>query len=215
MTPENTSSKKYWYRPYEDYRSRSQRRLQADLGVDPAAVEVILHLRRQVVELQLHIRQLEIELTAHHDSQQVRLTRYRKVYYEAIWIELEFQNKGERSMEKTAKINRMAIISFVSGFIVIALLDFGMVRESFPASLTYANTIRAIMRLSVSVEYFYGAVALLTGILALKQIQKKWGRERQNLCLDWHCSWRGLYPLWIACLYYIFGSTPNLSLYQK
>ena len=91
MTPENTSSKKYWYRPYEDYESRSQRRLQADLGVDPAAVEVILHLRRQVVELQSHIRQLEVELTAHHDSQQVRLTRYRKVYYEATWIEQEFQ----------------------------------------------------------------------------------------------------------------------------
>ena len=72
----------------------------------------------------------------------------------------------------------MAIISFVSGFIVIAMLDFGMIWQSFPAALTYTNTIRAIMRLSVSVEYSYGAVALLTGILALKQIQKKDGEEK-------------------------------------
>ena len=91
MIPENTSPKKCWYRPHEGYESRSQIRLQTDLGVDQASVEVILHLRRQVVELQSHIRQLEIELTAHHDSQQVRLTRYQKVYYEAAWIELEFQ----------------------------------------------------------------------------------------------------------------------------
>ncbi len=81
-------------------------------------------------------------------------------------------------MEKTVKINHMAIISFVSGLIVIALLDFGMVWQSFPVSLTYTNTIRAIMRLSVSVQYLYGPVALLTGILALKQIQKKDGVEK-------------------------------------
>jgi len=91
MIPENPPDKKYWYGTYEGYESRSQRRLQKDLGVDQTTAEAILHLRRQVVELQSHIRQLEVELTAQYDSQQLRLTRYRETYYEAIWIELETQ----------------------------------------------------------------------------------------------------------------------------
>ena len=89
MIPENSSSKKYWYGTYEGYELRCQRRLKKDLGVDEAAAEAILHLRSQVIELQSHIRQLEAELTAQYDSQQLRLARYREVYYEATWIELE------------------------------------------------------------------------------------------------------------------------------
>jgi hypothetical protein len=91
MIPENPPPKKYWYGTYEGYESRSQHRLQKDLGVDEAAAKAILHLRHQVIELQSHIRQLEAELTAHYDSQQLRLAHYREVYYEAIWIDLEFQ----------------------------------------------------------------------------------------------------------------------------
>jgi hypothetical protein len=90
MISKNPSPKKYWYGLYEGYESRSQRRLQKDLGVDEAATEAILHLRRQVIELQAHIRQLEAELTAQVDSQHTRLARYREVYYEATWLELEF-----------------------------------------------------------------------------------------------------------------------------
>ncbi len=89
MIPENPSPKKYWYGTYEGYELRCQRRLQKDLGVDQAAAETILRLRDQVVELQSHIRQLEAELTAQYDSQQLRLAHYRKVYYEATWIEIE------------------------------------------------------------------------------------------------------------------------------
>jgi len=89
MNPENPPPEIYWYGTYEGYESRSQRRLQKDLGVDEAAAEAILHLRRQVLELQSHIRQLEAELTAQVDSQQFRLARYHEVYYEATWIELE------------------------------------------------------------------------------------------------------------------------------
>ena len=48
-------------------------------------------LRSQVIELQSRIRQLEAELTAQHASQKLRLTRYREVYYEATWIELDIQ----------------------------------------------------------------------------------------------------------------------------
>ena len=91
MNLDNTSPKKYWYGPYEGYESRSQRRLQDDLGVDETGAEAILHLRRQVIELQSHLRQLEAELSAQRASQQMRLARYREVYYEASWIELEFQ----------------------------------------------------------------------------------------------------------------------------
>jgi len=93
MIPESPSPQKYWYDSYEGYEARCRRRLQKDLGVDQAATETILRLRNQVVELQSHIRQLEAELTAHYDSQQLRLARYHEVYYEATWIELEFQER--------------------------------------------------------------------------------------------------------------------------
>ena len=91
MIPENSSPKRYWYAPREGYESRCQRRLQEDLGVDQAAAETILHLRRQAIELQARIRQLEAELAAQNANQQLRLARDREVYYEATWIELEIQ----------------------------------------------------------------------------------------------------------------------------
>ena len=89
MIPENPTPKNYWYGTYEGYESRIQRRLKNDLGVDEAATEMIIHLRRQVLELQSHIRQLEAELTAQVDSQQFRLARYREIYYEAVWMEFQ------------------------------------------------------------------------------------------------------------------------------
>ena len=91
MTPENVSPKRYWYDPYEDYESRSKRRLLDDLGVDEAAVETILRLRSQVIELQSQVRQLEAELAAQYAIQHMRLSRYREVYFEATWIEVEIQ----------------------------------------------------------------------------------------------------------------------------
>jgi hypothetical protein len=91
MIPKNTSPKRYWYGPFDGYDSRSQHRLQDDLGVDEAAAEAILRLRSQVIELQTHIRRLEAELTAQYASQQLRLARYREAYCEATWIELEFK----------------------------------------------------------------------------------------------------------------------------
>jgi hypothetical protein len=91
MNPENSSRKRYSYGPYEGYESRSQRRLQDDLGVDEAAAEAILRLHNQVIDLQSRIRLLEAELNAQHASQNQRLARYCEVYYEATWIELEFQ----------------------------------------------------------------------------------------------------------------------------
>jgi len=89
--PENNSPKRFRYGPYEGYETRSQRRLQDDLGIDEAAAEVILRLRSQVIELQSQIRRLEAERTTQYADQHMRLARYRNVYYEATWIELEFQ----------------------------------------------------------------------------------------------------------------------------
>ena len=89
MISKNISQKSYWYAPHEGYESRCQRRLQKDLDIDEVAAETILHLRNQVVELQSHIRQLETELNAQYDTRQLRLARYREVYYEATWTELE------------------------------------------------------------------------------------------------------------------------------
>jgi len=91
MIPENPPPKKYWYGLSEGYESRSQLRLQNDLGIDEAAAEMILHLRSQVVELQSRLRQMETELVAQQTSQQLRLTRYREIYYEATWMELEIK----------------------------------------------------------------------------------------------------------------------------
>ena len=91
MNPENPSPRKYSYGPYEGFETRSQRRVQDDLGIEEAAAEAILHLRRQVIELQSHLRQLEAELSAQYAGQHVRLARYQEVYYEAVWTELEIR----------------------------------------------------------------------------------------------------------------------------
>ena len=92
MIPENPSPNRYRYGPSEGYESRSQRRLQDDLGIDEAAAGTILHLRSQVIELQSQIRLLEAELAAQSARQHLRLARYQEVYYEATWIEVEFQD---------------------------------------------------------------------------------------------------------------------------
>ena len=91
MTPENPSAKQVRFGRSEGYESRSQRRLRDDLVINEAAAETILHMRRQVIELQSHIRQLEAELSAQYAGQHIRLTHYREDYYEATWIEVEFQ----------------------------------------------------------------------------------------------------------------------------
>ena len=91
MVSENTTPKLICYGPYEGYQSRSQRRMQDDLGINPADVETILRLRSQVVEQQVQIRRLEAELSAQYASQHVRLARYQEIYYEATWIEVDYQ----------------------------------------------------------------------------------------------------------------------------
>ena len=92
MNPANSPQKRYSYGPHEGYESRSQRRLHDDLGADEAAAEAILHLRRQVIELQAQLRLVEAELNTLRACQELRLASTREVFYEATWIELEFQD---------------------------------------------------------------------------------------------------------------------------
>ena len=87
MTPD----KRYWYATYKGYETRSQRRLQTDLGLDEAAAETILRLRNDIIELQTKLHRLEVEMEAQSANQDLRLARYHNFYYEANWIELEFQ----------------------------------------------------------------------------------------------------------------------------
>lgn len=91
MVSENKFQKRYWYKSYEGYEVRCQRRIQEDLGFDESVAETILNLRNQVIELQSQIRQLETELNAQFASQNIRLAAYREVYNDAIWIEIELQ----------------------------------------------------------------------------------------------------------------------------
>ena len=91
MIPKNPSPKRYWYGTYEGFEARIQHRLKNDLGIDQAAAEAILHLRNQVVELQSRVRQIEAELNTQINNEKLRLARYREIYYEATWIELEFK----------------------------------------------------------------------------------------------------------------------------
>jgi len=91
MNPQDSSPNRFWYGQFEGYELRCQKRLKEDLGVEQDAAEMILNLRKQVVALQSHIYELETELAAHKASLLLRLARNREIYYEATWIEVEFQ----------------------------------------------------------------------------------------------------------------------------
>jgi hypothetical protein len=58
---------------------RYRRRLKETLGINPAGIEVILRLRRQVVELQARTHQLEAELSTRRAGQDIHLGRVCKV----------------------------------------------------------------------------------------------------------------------------------------
>ncbi len=100
-------------------------------------------------------------------------------------------------MKSFVKMNRLAMISFVSGLIVIIILSFGLYWLWFPASAAHANTIRIILDRSVSVQYLCAAVALLTGILALRGIKKKDGAEKGKAL-----AWSGMI---LGASYLLFG----------
>jgi hypothetical protein len=104
----------------------------------------------------------------------------------------------------------MAKISFVSGLIVIALLGFGLYWQSFPASPPYAKTIRVILDLSVSVQYFCAPVAMLTGIFALRQIQRENGAEKGKI-FAWFGVVSGAGNIFFGLLVFLIFSVQFLS----
>ncbi|MFH1446442.1 MAG: DUF4190 domain-containing protein [Chloroflexota bacterium] len=94
-------------------------------------------------------------------------------------------------MENSIKTNRLAIVSFVSGLIALLSLGFYWVLFliAFPSSPGYApesanRAIITIMDLSISVRNLCALVALLIGILALRDIKKKDGTEKGKI-LAW------------------------------
>ena len=110
-------------------------------------------------------------------------------------------------MDGSVKRNRLAMVSFISGIIMIALPGFGMVSQLFPASPTYANTIRTILDLSASVQFLCAPVALVIGILALREIKKKGGTKK-----DKTLAWIGIllgagYSLFGLLIFIIFSAS--------
>jgi len=94
-------------------------------------------------------------------------------------------------MENSVKTNRLAIVSFVSG--LIALLSLGLYWAlfliAFSSSPGYApesanRAILTVMDLSVSVRNLCALVALVMGILALRDIKKKDETEKGKI-LSW------------------------------
>jgi hypothetical protein len=64
---------------------RRARRLAGDLGINPAGIQVILRMRRQVVMLQGRVRQLESALGVERRRSEARLAPYRREFHEANW----------------------------------------------------------------------------------------------------------------------------------
>ena len=70
-----------------------RKRLKRDLGMNDDAVEVIMNLRSQVIALQARLNELESLVEIYDAENGSRLTRYRQVYYEAIWEDIIENNQ--------------------------------------------------------------------------------------------------------------------------
>jgi hypothetical protein len=87
MAEEPKREKSRYITAQEEYEQRCRRRITEELGVNPADVEIILHLRRQVVSLQNQIRELQAELEYSQGSRMERVSVYRRETIEAIWYD--------------------------------------------------------------------------------------------------------------------------------
>lgn len=97
-------------------------------------------------------------------------------------------------MNNSVKTNRLAIISFGIGVVVLLslLLYWVLFIAAYPPSPGYVpesenRILPAIMDLSVSVRNLCAPGALITGILALIEIKKKGGAEKGRLF-----AWTGI-----------------------
>jgi hypothetical protein len=94
-------------------------------------------------------------------------------------------------MESSLETNRLTIVSFISGLIVLLSLGlyYGLISTAYPTSpgqspLLPERIIIAIMDGSVSVRNFCALTALVTGILGLREIKIKDGNEKGKI-LAW------------------------------
>jgi hypothetical protein len=94
-------------------------------------------------------------------------------------------------MESSLETNRLTIVSFISGLIVLLSLGlyYGLFSIAYPTSsgqspLLPERTIITIMDGSVSVRNFCALTALVTGILGLREIKVKDGNEKGKI-LAW------------------------------
>jgi len=85
-------------------------------------------------------------------------------------------------MESSIKTNRLAIVSFVSG--LIALLSIGLIFVLYNSQEVTGGIISITDGILIPVRNLCVAVALLTGILALREIKKKDGTEKGKI-LAW------------------------------
>ena len=73
----------------DEVNERSRQRLNKELGLDEESIEVIMNLRGQVIALQTRLRELESMLGTYQAGYSYRLIRYRQVFFEAEWEDLE------------------------------------------------------------------------------------------------------------------------------
>jgi hypothetical protein len=80
---------KYTRLRMEQAKERCRGRLKEDLGLDEESAEVIMNLLDQVASLQARLHELESAVEIYQAGYTTRLSRYRQVYYEAAWEEVE------------------------------------------------------------------------------------------------------------------------------
>ena len=85
-------------------------------------------------------------------------------------------------MESSIKTNRLAMVSFASG--LIALLSIGLIFVLYSSPETAGGLISIADGIIMPVRNLSVPVALLTGILALREIKKKGGIEKGKV-LAW------------------------------
>ncbi|MBA4375944.1 MAG: hypothetical protein C0401_07205 [Anaerolinea sp.] len=85
-------------------------------------------------------------------------------------------------MESSIKTNRLAIVSFTSG--LIALLSIGLLFVLYNSQETTGGLISITDGIIIPLRNLCVVVALVTGILALRQIKKKDGTEKGKI-LAW------------------------------
>ena len=85
-------------------------------------------------------------------------------------------------MDNSTKTNRLAIVSFASG--LIAILSIGLIFILYNSQETAGIIISITDGLIMPLRNLCVVVALVTGILALRQIKKKGGTEKGKI-LAW------------------------------